>query len=165
MTTVLAVGEVKGLPIELIPDEDWQGETYTINIEAIDQGGNVDQLFLNTVKQNYSWGISPIITITSGDNALIKIHGTDSGSLVSDESQGPLNWDNSGGWLWLASQSVQDAEITINSDEGLVYSSYVSEKVSRNGDCYLSGTQGDINAYCSIDNGSGIFEYLSLIHI
>ncbi len=163
MTTVLAVGEVKGLPIELIPDEDWQGETYTINIEAIDQGGNVDQLFLNTVKQNYSWGISPIITITSGDNALIKIHGTDSGSLVSDESQGPLNWDNSGGWLWLASQSVQDAEITINSDEGLVYSSYVSEKVSRNGDCYLSGTQGDINAYCSIDNGSGIFEYTFLL--
>ncbi|MAD72521.1 MAG: hypothetical protein CL973_01845, partial [Euryarchaeota archaeon] len=146
MTTVLAVGEVKGLPIELIPDEDWQGETYTINIEAIDQGGNVDQLFLNTVKQNYSWGISPILTITSGDNALIKIHGTDSESLVSDESQGPLNWDNNGGWLWLASQSVQDGEITIDSNEGLVYSSYISEKVSRNGNCHLSGIQGDITA-------------------
>ena len=162
-TTVLAVGELKGLPIELIPDSNWEGETYTIKIEAIDELGNVDEILLDTVKQDYSWGISPIITMISGDNTLLKIHGTNSESSVIDGSQGLLNWDNGGGWLWLASQSVQDGEITIDSDEGLVYSSYISEKVSRSGNCHLSGIQGDITAYCSINNGTGIFDYTFLL--
>jgi len=162
-TTVLAVGELKGLPIELIPDSNWEGETYTIKIEAIDELGNVDEILLDTVKQDYSWGISPIITMISGDNTILKIHGTNSESSVIDGSQGLLNWDNDGGWLWLASQSVQDGEITIDSDEGLVYSSYISEKVSRSGNCHLSGIQGDITAYCSINNGTGIFDYTFLL--
>lgn len=162
-TTVLAVGELKGLPIELIPDPNWVGETYTIKIEAIDDLGNVDEILLDTIKQDYSWGMSPIITMVSGDNTLMKIHGTNSESSVIDGSQGLLNWDNNGGWLWLASQSVQDGEITIDSNEGLVYSSYISEKVSRNGNCHLSGIQGDITAYCSINNGTGIFDYTFLL--
>ena len=162
-TTVLAVGELKGLPIELIPDSNWGGETYTIKIEAIDELGNVDEILLDTVKQDYSWGISPIITMISGDNTLLKIHGTNSESSVIDGSQGLLNWENGGGWLWLASQSVQDGEITIDSDEGLVYSSYISEEVSRSGNCHLSGIQGDITAYCSINNGTGIFDYTFLL--
>ena len=162
-TTVLAVGELKGLPIELIPDSNWAGESYTIKIEAIDESGNVDEILLDTVRQNYSWGMSPIITMISGDNTLMKIHGTNSESSVIDGSQGLLNWDNNGGWLWLASQSVQDGEITIDSNEGLVYSSYISEKVSRDGNCYLSGIQGDINAYCSINNGTGRFVYTFLL--
>ena len=36
-TTVLGVGELKGLPIELIPDDNWGGESYTIKVEAIDE--------------------------------------------------------------------------------------------------------------------------------
>ena len=162
-TTVLAVGELKGLPIELIPDSNWGGEIYTIKIEAIDELGNVDEILIDTVKQNYSWGMSPIITMISGDNALMKIHGTNSESSVIDGSQGLLDWDNDGGWLWLASQSIQDGEITIDSTEGLIYSSYISQKVSRNGNCYLSGSQGDITAYCSISNGTGIFDYTFLL--
>ena len=162
-TTVLAVGELKGLPIELIPDSNWGGEIYTIKIEAIDELGNVDEILIDTVKQNYSWGMSPIITMISGDNALMKIHGTNSESSVIDGSQGLLDWDNDGGWLWLASQSIQDGEITIDSTEGLIYSSYISEKISRNGNCYLSGSQGDITAYCSISNGTGIFDYTFLL--
>ena len=74
-----------------------------------------------------------------------------------------MDWDNDGGWLWLASQSIQDGEITIDSTEGLIYSSYISEKVSRDGNCYLSGSQGDITAYCSISNGTGIFDYTFLL--
>ena len=162
-TTVLAVGELKGLPIELIPDSNWDGSTYTIKIEAIDDLGNVDEILLDTVKQNYSWAMSPIITMISGDNTLLKIHGTDSESSVIDGSQGLLNWEGSGGWLWLASQSVQDGEITIDSNEGLVYSSYISEEVSREGNCFLLGQQGDITAYCSIFNGTGNFDYTLML--
>ena len=162
-TTVLAVGELKGLPIELIPSPNWEGESYTIKVEAIDELGNVDEILLDTVKQDYSWGISPIITMASGDDTLLKIHGTESDSSVIDGSQGLLNWDGSGGWLWSASQSIQDGEITINSNEGLVYSSYISENSVRDGNCYLAGIQGDITAYCSINNGTGSFDYTLLL--
>ena len=110
-TTVLGVGELKGLPIELIPDDNWGGESYTIKVEAIDEAGNVDEILLDTVKQDFSWGVSPIITTISGDYQLLKIHGTNSESSVMDGSQGLLNWDNDGGWLWLATQSIQDGEI------------------------------------------------------
>ena len=62
--------------------------------------------------------------------------------------------------------------------EGLVYLSLVSQPSVRNGICSL-GEQGDeIIAYCSINNGTGDFDYsllligddgklldLSLIHI
>ncbi len=162
-TTVLGVGELKGLPIELIPDDNWGGESYTIKVEAIDEAGNVDEILLDTVKQDYSWGVSPVITAISGDYQLLKIHGTNSESSVMDGSQGPLNWDNDGGWLWLATQSIQDGEITIDSNEGLVYSSFIVEKTSRTGSCSISGIQGDIIAYCRIDNGTGLFDYTLLL--
>ena len=162
-TTVLGVGELKGLPIELIPDDNWGGESYTIKVEAIDEAGNVDEILLDTVKQDYSWGVSPVITTISGDYQLLKIHGTNSESSVMDGSQGLLNWDNDGGWLWLATQSIQDGEITIDSNEGLVYSSFIVEKTSRTGSCSISGIQGDIIAYCRIDNGTGLFDYTLLL--
>ena len=41
---------------------NWNGETYTIKIEAIDELGNVDEILLDTTKQDYSWASSPIIS-------------------------------------------------------------------------------------------------------
>ena len=162
-TVVLAVGEIRGLPIQVIPSSNWDGEIYTIKIEAIDELGNVDEILLDTTQQEYSWSTSPIINAISEDKILLRIHGTNSQSIVTDDRQGILEWDERGGWLWLASQSISDGEITINSDEGLVYTSYVSELLLRDGICTLSGLQGDIVASCSINNGTGIFDYTILL--
>ena len=38
-------------------------------------------------------------------------------------------------------QSIQDGEITIDSNEGLVYSSFIVEKTSRTGSCSISEIQ------------------------
>ena len=162
-TVVLAVGEIRGLPIQVIPSSNWNGEVYTIKIEAIDELGNVDEILLDTTQQKYSWSTSPIINAISEDKVLLRIHGTNSQSIVIDGSQGVLNWDERGGWLWVASQSISDGEITINSDEGLVYTAYVSQPLLRDGICTLSGIQGDITASCSINNGTGAFDYTLLL--
>ena len=162
-TIVLAVGEMRGLPIQVIPDINWDGEIHTIKIEAIDELGNVDEILLDTTKQEYSWAVSPIINAISGDNVLLKIHGTDSQSTIIDGSQGVLDWDVRGGWLWVASQSILDGEITIDSNEGLVYTSYVAQPLIRDGSCILSGLQGEIIASCSISNGTGVFDYTLLL--
>jgi hypothetical protein len=164
-TVVLAVGEMRGIPIQVIPSIDWNGEIYTIKIEAIDDLGNVDEILLDTTKQNYSWATSPIINAISGDKVILKIHGTNSNSIIVDGRQGVLDSDSFGeqGWIWEASQSISDGEITIDSTEGLIYLSLVSQPSVRNGICSL-GEQGDeIIAYCSIDNGTGDFDYSLLL--
>ncbi|MDB3854896.1 hypothetical protein N9347_01140 [Euryarchaeota archaeon] len=164
-TVVLAVGEMRGIPLQVIPSIDWNGEIYTIKIEAIDDLGNVDEILLDTTKQNYSWATSPIINAISGDKVIIKIHGTNSDSIIVDGRQGVLDSDSFGeqGWIWEASQSIPDGEITIDSMEGLVYLSLVSQPSVRNGICSL-GEQGDeIIAYCSINNGTGNFDYSLLL--
>ena len=164
-TVVLAVGEMRGIPLQVIPSIDWNGEIYTIKIEAIDDLGNVDEILLDTTKQNYSWATSPIINAISGDKVILKIHGTNSDSIIVDGRQGVLDSDSFGeqGWIWEASQSISDGEITIDSMEGLVYLSLVSQPSVRNGICSL-GEQGDeIIAYCSINNGTGDFDYSLLL--
>ena len=164
-TVVLAVGEMRGIPIQIIPGIDWNGEIYTIKIEAIDDLGNVDEILLDTTKQNYSWATSPIINAISGDKVILKIHGTNSNSVVVDGRQGVLNSDPFGeqGWIWEASQSISDGEITIDSMEGLVYLSLVSQPSVRNGICSLGEQGNEIIAYCSINNGTGDFDYSLLL--
>ncbi|MBT6075308.1 MAG: hypothetical protein HOG58_01625 [Euryarchaeota archaeon] len=162
-TIVLSVGEIRGIPIQIIPDMNWNGETYTIKIEAIDELGNVDEILLDTTKQDYSWASSPIISAVNGDNVLLKIHGTNSQSLVLDGSQGLLEWDSREGWLWPAFQSISDGEITINSEEGLVYTSYVSMPSIRDGFCTLNNDPNNILASCSISNGTGDYDYTLLL--
>jgi hypothetical protein len=162
-TIVLSVGEIRGIPIQIIPDMNWNGETYTIKIEAIDELGNVDEILLDTTKQDYSWASSPIISAVNGDNVLLKIHGTNSQTLVLDGSQGLLEWDSREGWLWPAFQSISDGEITINSEEGLVYTSYVSMPSIRDGFCTLNNDPNNILASCSISNGTGDYDYTLLL--
>ena len=162
-TIVLAVGEIRGVPIQVIPDMNWNGDTYTIKIEAIDELGNVDEILLDTTKQDYSWASSPIISAVSGDNVLLKVHGTNSQTLILDGSQGLLEWDSREGWLLPAFQSISDGEITINSEEGLVYTSYISMPSIREGFCTLNNDPSEILASCSISNGTGDFDYTLLL--
>ena len=162
-TVVLAVGEMRGIPLQVIPDINWNGEIHTIKIEAIDELGNVDEILLETTKQDFSWAMSPIINAISGDKVLLKIHGTDSQSAVVDGSQALLEWSEEGGWLWTALQTTSEGELTINSNEGLIYASYVSQPASREGSCTLAGQQGDVIASCTISNGTGIFDYILML--
>ena len=52
-TVVLAVGETLGIPIQVIPDMSWNGEIYTIKIEAIDDLGNVCLLYTSPSPRDY----------------------------------------------------------------------------------------------------------------
>ena len=158
---VIGVGEVIGVPIEVIPSDDWDGSTKTIVINAQDEAGNQDQIILDTQYEDYSWGSSPIIVATNGDSILLNIHGTSPDSSVLDDVQSTLEWDLQGGWAWQANSP--GSELIIDSKSTLPYTAYVIEPASRFATCSISGPYSSIFAECSISNGTEDFSYTMLL--
>ena len=72
---VIGVGEITGVPIEVIPSSDWGGDTRTIRILAQDEAGNQREISLDTQYEDHSWASSPVIVSMQGDSALLNIHG------------------------------------------------------------------------------------------
>ena len=92
------MGEIRGVPLEVIPSADWDGSIQTIRILAEDSVGNQREVLLDTEQSAYSWASSPVIVAVSGDYALVEIHGTNSLSSVTDSSSGPLDRSEGGDW-------------------------------------------------------------------
>ena len=162
---VLGVGEIVGVPLELIPDEDWDGSVKTIRILAEDSDGNQREINLDTEQGEFSWATSPVIISTSGDHSLLGIHNSNSGSIVSDSDSGLLNWNELGGWSWPATTSGSGS-VSISSDSetgNLQYKSIVVVPPTRNANCIIYGTVGEISASCSINNGTSSFGYTVML--
>ena len=159
---ILGVGEVSGIPIELIPDEGWEGDVKTIRILAEDTAGNQREISLDTRKEDYSWGNSPVIISNSGDQYVLKVHGTDSVSSVVDSGAGILSWGASGGWLW-DTQFGQNGTLTIETSTTLDYKSWISEPSERSASCTIAGLVGSVQASCTILNGTEDFGYTIIL--
>ena len=61
---VLGVGEIRGVPVEVIPSENWDGSLQTIRILAEDEDGNQREVALDTTQTDYSWASSPVIAVS-----------------------------------------------------------------------------------------------------
>ncbi|MBI88377.1 MAG: hypothetical protein CMB67_05070 [Euryarchaeota archaeon] len=162
---VLAVGEHRGIPIELIPDPDWNGEQIQVVVLAGDSTGNEREMPLELQKSDYSWATSPYIFATLGDNALIGIHGADQGAILVDSvSNEELSWSSIWGGAWeIPAESTTDGEITVDGVAILTYVISVPEYHSRDAICSIGGDVGSLQASCSIGNGSSEFHYQALL--
>ncbi len=158
---VLGVGEVRGVPIEVIPSEGWEGDVKTIRILAQDPVGNQQEKILNTLQASHSWASSPFITALEGDEAIIEIHGTDSSSSVVDSRAGSLTWSQMG-WL-LPVGSSGSGEITVNQVTTLPYVLDAFEANERPVLCSIDGNMPDVVPTCSIGNGSEQFGFAVLL--
>lgn len=159
---ILGVGGISGVPIELLPDENWDGDVKTIRILAEDSEGNQREISMDTRKESHSWSSSPAIISTSGDSYILEIHGTNSDSAVIDSIGGPLIWSNPGGWLW-ESYTMGNGSLDINPSTLLEYRSWVSEPSGRQGSCSISGEADAVEASCTIMNGSEEFGYTVIL--
>jgi hypothetical protein len=159
---VLGVGEVKGLPLELIPSADWDGSMQTISIEAVDEEDNRHQVFLDTEQYDYSWASSPIIVAMSGDHAIVRIHGTDESSSVIDSASGQqLDWHDSGGWS-LPAMSSGAGSLNVGGSD-LTYYAHVTQPSLRAADCGIQGDLAAVVAQCSVLNGTDSFSFTILL--
>ena len=158
---VLSVGEIKGIPLEVIPSEDWDGSVQTIRILAEDSAGNQRNVSLDTEQLGYSWASSPVIVAVTGDYAIIKIHGTDASSSVVDWASGLLEWHESGGW---ALPAISSGPGWLNVDgSNLTYTTHVSQPSMRAALCSIQGEVGAVIAQCSVLNGSDSFSFTILL--
>ena len=162
MRIVLGVGEVRGLPIELVPMAGWNGSDGNVRIVAMDSMGNQREVSLETEFSEFSWESSPYIFAQKGDDALIRVHGTGPNSNVVDDNSGEfLEWSGMG-WL-LPIESSTNGSLTIDGSTSLGYMLSSSESKVRNAMCSISGHFEDVLASCSISNGSYEFEFQVLL--
>tara|TARA_Y100001970_G_scaffold71959_1_gene91361 strand:+ start:8573 stop:14245 length:5673 start_codon:yes stop_codon:yes gene_type:complete len=160
---VLGVNEIRGVPIDLIPSSDWDGSVKTIRILAQDPEGNQREIAIDTQKEDHSWATSPVIIAMEGDSAMIQLYGTSPSSNVLDDSQGLLEWDIEGAWAWNAIENQVGSQLTVDSLSVLPYSANINQPSSRSAYCSLSGIFGDVNAECSIGNGTETFHYTIML--
>lgn len=160
---VIGVGEVTGVPLEVIPDSEWDGSSRTIRILAQDEAGNQREISLDTQYEDHSWASSPIIVAVEGDSALLGIHGTSPASEVMDDAQFNLDWDLQGGWVWQAVSNGIGTQLTVDSDSVLPYSAYVIEPSSRFATCTIDGSAVSVDAECQVGNGTESFAFTVML--
>ncbi|MDG1536836.1 MAG: hypothetical protein P8Q45_06420 [Candidatus Thalassarchaeaceae archaeon] len=160
---VIGVGEVTGVPLEVIPDSEWDGSSRTIRILAQDEAGNQREISLDTQYEDHSWASSPIIVAVEGDSALLGIHGTSPASEVMDDAQFNLDWDLQGGWVWQAVSNGVGTQLTVDSDSVLPYSAYVIEPSSRFATCTIDGSAVSVDAECQVGNGTESFAFTVML--
>jgi len=159
---VLGVGEIRGVPIEVIPASDWDGSVQTIRILAEDSGGNQREVSLDTEQSAYSWASSPIVVAMSGDHAIVRIHGTDASSSVINSASGhQLDWHDSGGWS-LPAMSSGDGSLGVGGS-ALPYYTHATQPSLRGADCSIQGESSAVVAQCSVLNGSDSFSFTVLL--
>ena len=158
---VLGGGEVRRVPLEVIPVEDWDGSLHTIRILADDEGETNREVALDTSKQTHAWSSTPVIVGMSGDEMVIDIYGTDSSTTVIDSFSGVLDSLPDGGWA-LPIVSSGEGTITVGS-ETLFYLAHSSQPPSRFASCSISGSVEDAIAQCTIQNGTDGFHYTMML--
>ena len=160
---VIGVGEITGVPLEVIPDSEWDGSSRTIRILAQDEAGNQREISLDTQYEDHSWASSPIIVAVEGDSALLGIHGTSPVSEVMDDAQFNLDWDLQGGWVWQADSSGVGTQLTVDSDSVLPYTAYVIEPSIRFATCTIDGSVDSVDAECQVGNGTESFAFTVML--
>ena len=160
---VIGVGEITGVPLEVIPSSDWEGESRTIRILAQDEAGNQREISLDTQYEDHSWASSPVIVSMQGDSVLLDIHGTSPDSSVVDDVQSNLQWDLQGGWAWQANTANSGTQVTVDSDTVLPYTAYVIEPALRYATCSITGSVDSVRAECTVANGTQPFSYTVIL--
>ena len=162
MSLVLGVGEVRGVPIELVPSEDWSGGNEIVRVVATDSMGNQEEVSLEVIFSEYSWKSSPYISAQSGDDALIRVHGSSPSSIIIDDRTGEILEWSAMGWLLPVDLSA-NGTLTVDGASSLSYIISSSESEYRVSACSISGNFQEVRGTCSISNGSGEFEFQILL--
>ena len=160
---VIGVGEITGVPLEVIPSSDWEGDSRTIRILAQDEAGNQREISLDTQYEDHSWASSPVIVSMQGDSVLLDIHGTSPDSSVVDDVQSNLQWDLQGGWAWQANTASSGTQVTVDSNTVLPYTAYVIEPALRYATCSITGSVDSVRAECTVANGTQPFSYTVIL--
>ena len=159
MRIVLALGEQRGVPIDLLPKEGWTGPSEIVRIVAEDASGNGREIELEVRYSEFSWASSPYIFAHRGDDATINIHGTDESTEVLVRGNG-LEWSEMG-WLLPVGEST-NGTLSIE-DEELAFFLSSTYSQARVVFCSIIGDFDDMGVRCTVGNGTMDFDFQILL--
>ena len=155
----LAIGEVRGIPIDLTPPNE-TGTMPTITVITTDDGDNQREFALDPVISTRSWATTPVVVGMESDLWRMSFHGSQASETVRVGSSGPLQ-SNEAGWLYTIETSGSiTATISGESLNGMVFSTLASER-SAICSSNLNGTS--VESVCTIVNGTDAFGYTMLV--
>jgi len=158
----LAWGEMKGVPIDLIPDSSWDHSNFTIEVKVTDSGGKVVSLNAEVLFSDVAWATSPVMWGSIGDDKIVNFHG----SLINSVSAGgnPLEQTQSG---WILPSPSGDGSLTISNSQGdvsLFYTAHMQMATSRQVSCTMdSNLSAQPLVSCEFYNGSSPFSWSILL--
>ena len=155
----LAIGEVRGVPIDLTPP-NVTGTMPTITVITTDDGGNQREFALDPVITTRSWASTPVIVGMESDLWTMHFHGSSTSETVRIGTSGSLPSSDSG-WLYtIESSGSITATISSESLKGMVFSTQASER-SAICSSNLNGTS--VESVCTIVNGTSAYGYTMLV--
>jgi uncharacterized membrane protein len=161
----LAWGEVRGLPVDLVPAGDWDGSNVSVQIRLTDGAGNVRVLDVTVISSTHAWATSPVMWGVTGDSHVLRFHGAGI-QAVADQQLGLLE-AHDGGWL-LPVADQANGLLTLSTGDGpvsLAYDSHASVRPSRSASCTLASNRTVPMATCQIGNGSADFDWTALLRM
>jgi hypothetical protein len=158
----LAWGEMKGVPIDLIPNSGWDHSNFTIELRLTDAGGKVVSLNTEVAFSEVAWASSPVMWGVLGDDKVVNFHGSAVNSVTSG---GDSLSQTQNGWVLPAPNG--DGDLTVSGPNGdvlLFYTAHMQTPVSRNVACLLDANLSrQPVASCDIGNGTQSFSWSILL--
>jgi uncharacterized membrane protein len=158
----LAWGEMRGVPIDLIPDSNWDHSNFSIQVKVTDSGGKVVTLDVEVLYSDVAWASSPVMWGAQGDNKLVQFHGS---AVTSVTALGSSLEQTQNGWVLPSPNG--EGTLTASSGSGdvvLYYTAHMQMATSRPVSCTLdSSFSATPLASCTFGNGSEPFSWSIII--
>ena len=155
----LAIGEIRGVPIDLTPP-NVTGTMPTITVITTDDGDNQREFALDPVITTRSWATTPVIVGMESDLWMMSFYGSSTSETVRIGTSGPLPTSDSGWMYTIGLPGSITATISGESLDGMAFSTQASER-SAICSSNLNGTS--IESVCTIVNGTESYGYTMLV--
>ena len=158
----LTWNEQLGVPIDLIPDPEWDQSNIQAQIRITDSGGKVTVNDVTITYSPISWASSPVMWGAMGDDKIIRFHGN---NIISVTTQGNTLESTQTGWV--LSSPNGDGNVIISTPQGdytLEYSAYMQIATLRSVSCELNtNISSEPLAICSIANGTEDYHWTLIL--
>ena len=111
---VVAPSQILGLPLSLIPDSNWDGQTFVVTIEVEHPSLGISTILIPVENSSYSFASTPVVSGISDKNISIDFNG----DVILDSSQNNIAFSHANGKVTL---TIPDSRVnlTLNDPQDL----------------------------------------------
>lgn len=108
-TMVIAPSQVLGIPLNLIPDSNWDGQSFIVSIEVNHPSLGVSTIQISVQNSSYSFASSPVVSGISYRNITIQFNG----DVILESSQNNIQFSQTNGAITITTPDARE-NLTLN---------------------------------------------------